>query len=97
MTTAASAMVANPIGTSMKKIQPQLRYWLNRPPISGPTVSARAHTALQIPTAAVRLRSSVNVAEIMAIVCVTSAAPSPCTARLITRMPKLPAKPATGQ
>ena len=68
MTTAASARVANPTGTLMKKIQPQLRYWLSRPPISGPTASARAPTALQIPTAAARCRPSVNVAEMIASV-----------------------------
>ncbi len=43
-----------PTGTLMKKIQPQDRCWLISPPSSGPTASASAPTALQMPTAAVR-------------------------------------------
>ena len=94
MATAASASVASPTGTLMKKIQPQLRYWLSRPPSSGPTASASAPTALQMPTAAARCRPSVKVAEMMAsVVGVTSAAPRPWTARLITSTSTLPAKP----
>ena len=69
----------------MKKIQPQLRYSLSSPPSSGPTARASAPTALQMPTAAARCRPSAKVAEMIAsVVGVTSAAPSPCTARLIT-------------
>ena len=47
-------MVAMPNGTLMKKIQPQAACWLIKPPTSGPTASASAPTALQMPMAAVR-------------------------------------------
>ncbi len=79
----------------MKKIQPQVRCWLISPPSSGPTANARAPTALHVPTAAARARVVVNTAEMIAsVVGVTSAAPSPCTARLAMSTPALSASPA---
>ncbi|MHB8294929.1 MAG: TetR/AcrR family transcriptional regulator [Acidimicrobiales bacterium] len=54
------------------------------PPRSGPSARASAPTALQAPTAALRSRASVNVAEMIArVVGVTRAAPRPCTARAL--------------
>ena len=95
MVRSAMAAVITPTGTLMKKIQPQCRCWLMRPPISGPTARARAPVAVQMPTAWVRSRGSVKVAMTMASVAGTSsAAPRPCTARLAIRTAPLPARPA---
>src|SRR6476469_7366033 len=98
MAAAPSASVARPNGTLTKKIQPQLTYWLSTPPNSGPTARASALTPLQIPTAAARCRGLANVAEMIAsVVGVTRAAPSPCTARLMTRTSTFPANPAASE
>ena len=79
---AAIANVTIPTGTLMKKIQPQCRCWLMKPPISGPNASAIAPIAVQAPIAVVRSRTSVKVAMMIAsVVGTTIAAPRPCTSR----------------
>ena len=73
-------MVITPIGTLIRKIQPQCRCWLMKPPMSGPKARASAPIAAQAPTARVRSRGSVKVATMMASVVGTmSAAPRPCS------------------
>ncbi len=57
MAATATTKVITPTGTLMKKIQPQCRCWLMKPPISGPNARAMAPIAFQIPMAAVRSRT----------------------------------------
>ena len=49
---------AMPTGTLMKKIQPQCRCWLMKPPTSGPKASASAPIAVHAPIAVVRSLTS---------------------------------------
>jgi hypothetical protein len=87
-----------PTGTLMKKIQPQCRCWLMKPPMSGPKASAIAPMAVQIPIAAVRSRVSRNVAMMMAsVVGTSSAAPRPWTTLAPISTPPLPASPAASE
>ena len=92
------AKVITPSGTLMRKIQPQCRCWLIRPPSTGPSASASALTAAQMPMAVLRSLALVNVAMMMASVAgISSAAPTPCTARLAMSTPPLPASPAASE
>ncbi len=98
ITLAPSSMVTRPTGTFTKKIHSQLRYWVSRPPISGPTASANAPTALQMPIAAARRRPASKVAEMMAsVVGVSSAAPRPWMARAAISPPAVVASPAASE
>ena len=91
----AIAIVITPIGTLMKKIQPQCTCWLMKPPISGPKASAMAPIAVQTPIAAVRSLTLSNVARMMASVVGTRrAAPRPCTSRAPISSAPLPDRPA---
>ena len=90
----AMPMVITPIGTLIRKIQPQCRCWLMKPPMSGPKARASAPIAAQAPTARVRSRGSVKVATMMASVVGTmSAAPRPCSSRAPISTLPLPASP----
>ena len=92
------AKVITPTGTLMRKIQPQWRCWLIRPPRTGPSARASALTAAQMPMAVLRSLTLVNVAMMMAsVVGISSAAPTPCTARLAMSTPPLPASPAASE
>ena len=89
------ANVITPTGTLMKKIQPQCRCWLMKPPMSGPNARAIAPIAVQTPTAVVRSRASSKVATMMAsVVGTSSAAPRPCSSRMPISTLPLPASPA---
>ena len=66
--TTAIANVTMPTGTLMKKIQPQWKCWLMKPPISGPKASAIAPIAVQIPMAVARSLTSLKVAMMIASV-----------------------------
>ena len=91
----AIAIVLTPIGTLMKKIQPQCTCWLINPPISGPKASAIAPIAVQTPIAVVRSLTLSKVARMIASVVGTrSAAPMPCTSRAPISSVPLPASPA---
>ena len=92
------AKVITPIGTLMRKIQPQCRCWLIRPPRAGPVARASAPTAAQMPMAVLRSLTFVNVAMMMARVAgISRAAPMPWTARLPMSTPPLPASPAASE
>ena len=98
MVRAAMASATMPTGTLMKKIQPQCRCWLMKPPISGPNASAIAPIAVQMPIAAVRSLACVNVAMMTAsVVGTSSAAPRPWTTRAAIRTAPLPARPAPSE
>ena len=98
MVKAAIESAMMPTGTLMKKIQPQCRCWLMKPPISGPKARAMAPIAVQIPIAAVRSRASWKVAMMMASVVGTSkAAPRPWTTRAPISTSPLPASPAASE
>jgi hypothetical protein len=87
-----------PTGTLMKKIQPQCRCWLIKPPISGPNASAIAPIAVHALIAVVRSLASVNVATMIAsVVGTSSAAPTPCASRAAISTPPLPARPAASE
>ena len=87
-----------PSGTLMRKIQPQWRCWLIRPPSAGPAARASAPTAAQMPIAVVRSLTLLNVAMMMASVAgSSSAAPTPWMARLAMSTPPLPASPAASE
>ncbi len=91
----AIARVTTPSGTLIRKIQPQCKCWLMRPPIAGPSARPSAPIAPEMPIAVVRSRASVNVATMIASAeGMTSAAPSPCAARAAISTPALPARPA---
>jgi len=95
MDSAAIVTATMPTGTLMKKIQPQCRCWLMKPPISGPKASAIAPIAVQMPIAVVRSLALVKVATMIAsVVGTTSAAPRPCTSLAPISTPPLPARPA---
>ncbi len=95
---AAIANVTIPIGTLMKKIQPQSRCWLMNPPISGPKASAMAPIAVQAPIAVVRSLASLKVAMMIASVVGTRiAAPRPCTSLAPISTAPLPARPAPSE
>ena len=65
------------------------------PPIAGPSARPSAPIPPEMPIAVVRSRASVNVAAMIASPAgITSAAPSPCTARAAISRPALPARPA---
>ncbi len=98
MEASAMARVTAPIGTLMKKIQPQCRCWLMNPPMSGPKASAIAPIAVQAPIAVVRSLMSSNVATMIAsVVGTTRAAPRPCTSRKPISTSPLPARPAPSE
>ena len=98
MVATAIAKVTAPIGTLMKKIQPQWKCWLMKPPMSGPKPSANAPMAVQVPIALVRSLGLSNVAMMMASVVGTrSAAPSPCTSLAPISTPPLVARPANSE
>jgi hypothetical protein len=91
----AIAKVTTPIGTLMRKIQPQWMCWLIKPPTTGPSARPSAPIALQMPIAAVRSLTSVKAWPMIASVAgMSSAAPSPCTALAPISTPPLPASPA---
>ena len=95
---AAMAKVITPTGTLIRKIQPQCRCWLIRPPSTGPSAKASAPTAAQMPIAVLRCLGLVNVAMMMAsVVGISSAAPTPWTARLAISTAPLPARPAASE
>ena len=82
----------------MKKIQPQWKFWLMNPPISGPNASASALIAVQMPIARVRSLTSSKVAMMIAsVVGTSSAAPRPCSARKAISIPPLVARPAASE
>ena len=90
--------VITPIGTLIRKIQPQCKCWLIRPPSTGPVARASALTAAQMPIAVLRSRTLVKAAMMMASVAgISKAAPMPWTARLAMRTLPLPASPATSE
>jgi hypothetical protein len=90
--------VSTPTGTLMRKIQPQCRCWLIRPPSAGPVARASAPAAAQMPMAMLRSLTLVNVAMMMASVAgMSRAAPMPWMARLAMSTPPLPASPATSE
>ena len=92
------AKVITPTGTLMRKIQPQWRCWLIRPPSAGPAARASAPAAAQMPMAMLRSLTLVNVAMMMASVAgMSRAAPMPWMARLAMSTPPLPASPATSE
>ncbi len=98
MLRAAMANVITPTGTLIRKIQPQWRCWLIRPPATGPVARASAPTAAQMPMAVLRSLTSANVATMMAsVVGISMAAPTPWTARLAMSTPPLPARPAASE
>ena len=87
-----------PSGTLIRKIQPHRRCWLITPPSAGPPARASAPAAAQMPMAMVRSRMSVNAATMMASVAgISSAAPTPWTARLAMSTLALPASPAASE
>ncbi len=91
-------MVITPMGTLMKKIQPQCRCWLMKPPISGPKARASAPMADTAPIAVARSLALSNVAMMMASVAGTSiAAPRPWNTRAPISTPPLPASPAASE
>ncbi len=95
MLTAPRTAVATPIGTLIRKIQPQEACWLSQPPVNGPTASASAPTPPQTPIAVPRSRGSGNSAGSSASEAgVSSAAPMPCTARLPISISWFWARPA---
>ncbi len=90
--------VSTPTGTLIRKIQPQCRCWLIRPPSAGPVARASAPAAAQMPMAMLRSLTSVNVAMMMASVAgMSRAAPMPWIARLAMSTSPLPASPATSE
>jgi len=90
--------VITPTGTLIRKIQPQRACWLISPPTTGPRARASAPTAAQMPTAMLRSLRLVNAAMMMASVGgISSAAPTPCTARLAMSTSPLPASPAASE
>jgi hypothetical protein len=94
----AIARVTAPSGTLIKKIQPQWKCWLMTPPSAGPSARPSAPIAPEMPIAMVRSRASVNVAtRIASAAGMTSAAPSPCTARAAISPPPLPASPEASE
>ena len=92
------AKVITPIGTLTRKIQPHRKCWLISPPSTGPVARASAPTAAQTPMAMVRSLTSPKVATMMASVAgISSAAPTPWTARLAMSTSPLPASPAASE
>jgi len=90
--------VRTPIGTLIRKIQPQCRCWLIRPPSAGPRARASAPDAAQMPMATLRSRALLNAATMMARVAgMSSAAPTPWMARMAMRMPPLAASPEASE
>ena len=87
-----------PTGTLMRKIQPQCRCWLIRPPSAGPVARASAPAAAQMPMAMLRSLTLVNAVMMMASVAgISRAAPMPWMARLAMSTPPLPASPAASE
>lgn len=87
-----------PTGTLIRKIQPHFRCWLIRPPTTGPRARASALTAAQMPMAMLRSLTLVKVAMMIAsVVGISSAAPTPWTARLAMSKSPLPASPAASE
>ena len=92
------AKVITPTGTLMRKIQPQRKCWLIRPPSTGPVARASAPAAAQMPMAMLRSLMLVNVAMMMASVAgISRAAPMPWMARLAMSTLPLPASPAASE
>src|SRR6185437_7146565 len=90
--------VITPTGTLIRKIQPQCRCWLIRPPRAGPRARASAPIAAQMPMAVLRSLTLVNAAMMTASVAgISRAAPMPWIARLAMSIPPLVASPAASE
>ena len=91
-------MTTTPIGTLMKKIHRQSNAVTSRPPRVGPAIVATPATAPQMPNAAPRRSAGKTVVMIASVCGISSAAPTPCTARNAISRPGVGARPqAAGQ
>ena len=91
MSRSASGAASRPTGTLSQKIHCQASPSTTAPPTSGPLATASPVTALNRPTAAPRFsggKAEVSRARPRVI---TTAAPAPCTTRIATSAPTLPA------